>query len=478
LTIASHPQNKWLVFSLVAIAVFMTTLDSSIVNIALPTIMKNFQVTLTTIQWVVIIYLLTISSLLLAFGRLSDIKGRRWVYCRGFFIFSLGSLLCAIASNAFWLIAARSLQGIGAAMLMSCSPALVVDIFPAAERGRALGMVGTIVASGLTVGPALGGIILDLFSWRIIFYINIPIGIISMILAAKVLKGGAGDFARQEKFDWPGAILMMSCICFFLLALTRLDHWGYGTMRTVVFFSISAVCIVGFIRTELHTSHPIFDPALMKIRLFTLPTLSATIIFMSLFTIIFLMPFYLMHPAGFSVDRVGYMMVTPFILFFFVSPISGAISDQIGSRFLCTLGMVVLSIALFSFSFLSAQSPVYSIIWRLALAGIGIAIFLPPNSAVVLSAVPTNNRGVAAGTVATARNLGMVLGVAIAGLIFNSTFRAFSGGLYFKIYQPELESIFMTAFKYAMRAGGLIACFGIVVSFLRGSEPNHSGSQS
>jgi MFS family permease len=216
----------------------------------------------------------------------------------------------------------------------------------------------------------------------------------------------------------------------------------------------------------------------MKIRLFTLPTLSATIIFMSLFTIIFLMPFYLMHPAGFSVDRVGYMMVTPFILFFFVSPISGAISDQIGSRFLCTLGMVVLSIALFSFSFLSAQSPVYSIIWRLALAGIGIAIFLPPNSAVVLSAVPTNNRGVAAGTVATARNLGMVLGVAIAGLIFNSTFRAFSGGLYFKIYQPELESIFMTAFKYAMRAGGLIACFGIVVSFLRGSEPNHSGSQS
>jgi EmrB/QacA subfamily drug resistance transporter len=467
-----------IVFSLVAIAVFMTTLDSSIVNIALPTIMKSFQVTLTTIQWVVIIYLLTISSLLLAFGRLSDIKGRRWVYCRGFFIFTLGSFLCAVASSALWLIAARSLQGIGAAMLMSCSPALIVDIFPVAERGKALGMVGTIVASGLTVGPALGGIILDLLSWRVIFYINIPIGIISMLLAAKILKGGAGDFARQEEFDRPGAILMIFCICFFLLTLTRSYHWGYVSMRTLVFFSISVVCAVWFVRTELRTVHPIFDPALMKIRLFTLPTLSATILFMSLFTIIFLMPFYLMHPAGFSVDRVGYMMVIPFIFHFFISPISGIVSDRIGSRFLCTLGIAFISIALFSFSFLRAQASVYAIIWRLALIGIGIAIFLPPNSAVAMTAVPTNRRGVASGTVATARNLGMVLGVALAGLIFNSTFRTLSGGLTLKVYQPELESIFMTAFKYAMRSGGLIAAIGIIVSFLRGSEPNHPESQS
>jgi EmrB/QacA subfamily drug resistance transporter len=462
--------NKWLVFSLVAVAVFMTTLDSSAVNVALPTIMKSSRVPLTTVQWVVIIYLLTISSLLLTFGRLSDVKGRRWIYGRGFFIFSLGSLLCAVAPGAIWLIAARSLQGVGAAMLMSCSPALIVDIFPTAERGKTLGMLGTIVASGLTVGPALGGVILDFFTWRVIFYINIPIGIISMILAARILRGGAGDITRQEAFDWPGTILMICCFCFFLLALTRSHDWGFGSTRTLIFFIISSVSAAALIFTEWRTPYPIFDPALMKIRLFILPTLSAAIMFMSLFTIIFLMPFYLMHPASFSVDRVGYIMVVPFIFHFFISPISGAISDRIGSRLLCTLGMAVLSIALFSFSFIAAQASVFSIFWRLALAGIGIAIFLPPNSAVTLSAVPAERRGIASGTVATARNFGMVLGVAITGLIFNAMFRTLSGGSPLTIYRSELEPIFMTAFQYAMRTGGIIATIGIVVSYLRGSE--------
>jgi len=466
--------NKWIVFALTAVAVFMSTLDSSIVNVALPTIMKNLQSPMTTIEWVVVIYLLTVSSLLLAFGRLSDIKGRRWVYSRGFIIFVLGSFFCAVSPDVAWLISARSFQGIGAAMLMACSPALIIDIFPVAERGKALGTVGTVVASGLTIGPALGGVILDLFSWPVIFYINIPIGIAAAVLAAKILKGGRADVVRREPFDWPGALLLVICLCTFIVGLTHFQAWGYRSMRIVLLFSISILCAAALVRVERRSAYPIFDPALFTIRLFILPILAAVILFASLFSITFLMPFYLIHPSGLPVDRVGYMMVIPFVFLFFVSPVAGTISDRIGSRLLCTLGMVVLVFSLFCLAALDGRACRLSIAWRLALAGVGIALFLPPNSAVALSAVPSDRRGIASGTVATARNLGMVLGVATSALIFNSIFQSLSGGLPFKVYHSALEPHFMTAFRHALQAGGLVAVGGVVVTFLRGRESNAS----
>jgi len=466
---ASSP-NKWLVFSLVGIAVFMSTLDGSIVNIALPTIMKDLRVPLATVGWVVMVYLLTVSSLLLTFGRLSDIKGRRWVYCRGFLIFSLGSLLCAVARDAIWLIGARSFQGVGAAMLMACSPALVVDIFPVSERGKALGMVGTVVAAGLSVGPALGGMILNHFSWRVIFYINIPIGIVTTVLASRILRKGKEDVSPPESFDKLGAVLLFICFCSFIVALSGIDEWGWASPRTLLLMTISIICVVWLVRVETRTIHPIFDLSLMGIRLFTLPILSAMILFISLFAMIFLMPFFLVYPSGFSMDQAGYLMVTPFVFLFFVSPFSGAISDRIGSRMLCTLGMMVMSLGFFSLSRLSPSIAFFPVIWRLALVGIGTAIFIPPNSAAAMSAIPSERRGIAAGTVATARSLGMVLGVALAELIFNSIFRSLSGGFGMKAYQPEMEPFFMTAFQVAMLGSCTIAGIGAAVSFLRGPE--------
>ena len=465
--------NKWLVFTLVGIGVFMSTLDASIVNIALPAIMQDFQVTLATVGWVLMAYLLTVSSLLLAFGRLSDIKGRRWVYCRGFFIFSVGSLFCGVARSAAWLIAARSFQGIGAAMLMACSPALVVDIFPSSERGKTLGMVGTVVAAGLTIGPALGGLILNLFSWRVIFYINIPIGIAAAVWAAWILKGSHGDITRSESFDMTGALLLVICFCSLLIALTRIHDWGCTSLQIWLLLGVSITSAIWFIRVEARAIHPIFDLSLLKIRLFVLPSLSAMILFISLFSMLFLMPFYLVNPSGFSMDKAGYLMVTPFVFLFFISPFSGALSDRIGSRILCTLGMAVMAVGLFSLSLLPPVASSLTVIWRLALVGIGTAIFISPNSSVVLGAVYQNRRGIAAGTVATARNMGMVIGVALAEIIFNNTFAARSGGLTLKAYGAEMEPFFMAAFQSAMLAGCFVAGLGIVVAFLRGPENNN-----
>ena len=467
----SLPKTQnWLIFLMVAIGIFMATLDGSIVNIALPSIMADFGVPLATIQWVVIIYLLTVTSLLLSFGRLSDIRGRRMVYSFGLCLFSLGSLFCGIAPSAHWLIGARFFQGLGAAMTMACTPALIIDTFPETERGRAIGMMGSVVASGLTAGPALGGLLIHYFSWRAIFYINVPIGLLTAAGVFFFLKGGKADITRQETFDWPGAALLAILLGSLLMAITHAYDWGYFSTPTLSLLAISILAAICLLYVETRVRHPILSRSLFSIRLFSMPIVAAVILFVCLFTLVFFMPFYLIHPGGYPVNAVGGIMACIFIALFVVSPFSGALYDRIGSRLLCTLAMAIIACSLFSLSTIPADTSFFSIIWRLSLAGVGTAIFLPPNSAAAFSAVAPESRGVASATVAAARNLGMVLGVAIAGAIFNSVVYKLSNGLSLKEYHPALEGIFMESFHFVMMAGGFIAILGMIIAFLRGPE--------
>jgi EmrB/QacA subfamily drug resistance transporter len=468
-----HRTQNWFVFLMVAIGIFMATLDGSIVNIALPAIMADFEVELATIQWVVMIYLLTVTSLLLSFGRLSDIRGRRIVYSSGLFLFSLGSLFCGMAPSAHWLILSRFFQGLGAAMTMACTPALIVDTFPEAERGRAIGMMGSVVAAGLTAGPVLGGLLIHYFSWRAIFYVNIPIGLLTAAGVFFLLKGGKADITRPETFDWPGAAILAVLLGSFLMAITHAYDWGYFATPTLLLMTTCILAAACLLFVETRVRHPILSRSLFAIRLFSLPIVAAVILFVCLFSLVFLMPFYLIHPRGYPVNTVGAIMACIFVALFVVSPFSGALFDRIGSRFLCTFAMALIACSLFSLSFLPAKASFFSIIWRLSLAGIGTAVFLPPNSAAAFSAVAPENRGVASATVAAARNLGMVLGVAIAGAIFNSVFYNLSNGMSLKEYTPLLEGIFMDSFHFVMRGGGIIAILGMIISFLRGPERMH-----
>jgi len=460
--------SKWLVFCFVAIGIFMSTLDSSIVNVALPTIMEDFNVPLSTMEWVVVIYLLTVSSLLLNFGRLSDIRGRRWVYSRGLIVFSIASLLCGLAQSAPWLIAFRLVQGVGASMIMACTPALIVDTFPTSQRGKALGMVGTVVAAGLTAGPALGGVLLHLFPWPVIFYVNVPIGLVSALVISRLLRGGHADHGVEERFDWVGALLLVFSLAALLVCLSHGYSWGYASLRTLALAVIGFVSLGVFIHAEKRIPYPVMDLSLFTIRLFTLPVVSAVMLFITLFAVVFLMPFYLVHPCGFGVDTIGMIMVTPFVFLFFLSPLSGWIYDFLGSRSLCTVGMIFLAAGLFALSELPASASITQILWRLALIGIGTAVFLPPNSSAAMTAVPVARRGTAAATVAMARNLGMVIGVAQAGAIFNSTFSRLTGGETFRSYTDSLEPAFMSAFKLSLVAAAGVAIIGAVLAMMRG----------
>jgi len=463
-------SRRWLIFFTVAVGVFMSTLDGSIVNIALPTIMAEFGSTLSTVEWVMMVYLLTVSSLLMSFGRLSDIRGRRWVYTRGLIVFSLGSLCCALSVNAVSLIASRAFQGLGAAMIMSCTQAIVVETFPPSQRGKSLGTLGAVVASGLTTGPALGGWILEISSWQTIFYINIPIGLITAFAAGRILKGGVSDVIRSETFDRAGAVLMSLSTGTFLFVITHGYEWGYDSIPILCLEVSFFISLTALIWQELHSPMPLFPPSLLKIRLFTLPVLALMILFSGLFTVIFLMPFFLMHPCGFPAGKTGLIMMTPFAFLFVIAPLAGNLSDRIGSRLLCTLGMSILSLSFFFLAKLKPGMPIFSIAWPLAMSGIGVALFTAPNNSLIMGSVPPKYMGIAAGTVATVRNLGMVLGIALAGTIFNSVFHSLSGGETLRNYRTELEPVYMAAFHQAMMAGGMVAGIGILISFIRGSE--------
>lgn len=463
-------DNKWNIFFLVAVSIFMSTLDSSIVNVALPYMMKELQTDVQTIQWAVLIYLVTISSLLLTFGRLSDINGRKSIYVLGFTIFVAGSWLCGLARMPQTLIVSRAVQGIGASMLMACSPALIVDVFPAKERGKALGMIGAVVAAGLTTGPVVGGILLEYFSWRFIFYINIPIGMAAALGGMVVLNGAFGKGKKDEPMDKMGSLLLILMISSLIIFLTQISRMGIVSGFSVFFAGLFILACIGFVVNETKSDFPLFDMQLLKIQLFVFPVIASAILFASLFVIIFMMPFYLTYPCGFSASKTGLIMIVPFLFLLVISPVSGIMYDKFGSKRLCILGMSALTLSLALLMTLHPGMTVFSIVWRIALAGIGTALYVSPNNTAIMSCVPASRRGIASGAVATARNLGMVIGVALAGLVFTTSFATLTNGLTLETYLPAMAPFFMISFKRTMAMGAIISAIGIGMTAARGQE--------
>lgn len=465
----SKNPSKWTVFTIASLGVFMSTLDGSIVNIALPFIMKDYGINLAEVEWVSMIYLLSISSFLLGFGRLGDIRGRKNVLVAGLVTFTTASLACGASADIIQLIVSRFFQSLGAAMIMATTPAMVVEAFPVTERGKAMGTTGAVVAAGLTAGPAIGGYLISLFSWRTIFYINLPIGIATISAALWHLSEKQEFHEKDSSFDKLGAFFLVLCIGSFLLAVTHGQSWGFVSINFVGLIAISCLAFILFMITEKKTRSPILDLSFFRIRLFTLPLASGFMLFMSLFTMIFLMPFYLTMARGYSPQSAGTMMITPFLFLFILSPISGSLSDRIGSRILCTAGMAIVGISLFLLSILEKDAAKIDIAWRMALSGIGIALFISPNSSTTMTALPPKNRGIAGAIIAVARNLGMVLGIAMAGAVFNVLFHNFTGeGL--KNYTPDLAQEFMTAFGITMQTGSAVAFTGMILAWFRGGH--------
>ncbi len=410
-------QRKWLILSAVSLGTLMSTLDGSIVNVALPAIQQDFASDLTTIEWVVVAYLLVIGSLLLPVGRLGEVLTFRRVYLAGFAVFTAGSVLCGAAPNELALIGFRVVQAVGAAMVMAIGPAIVARTFPATERGRALGLTGVSVSVGLTLGPPLGGLLTAVATWRAIFLINLPIGIVAMLWAARVLPAEPEREGEPQTFDLRGAALAGVSFFALLLALSEGQSWGWTSPVTLGLVVLSVVIGGVFVVAERASAQPLIDLALFRIRPFAFGLASVIVAFAGLFTATFLLPFLLQRSEGFSPLETGLMLTPVPISMAIVAPLSGTASDRWGSAIPASTGMVLIVLALLSLTTLPAGFAPLDLTWRLVLLGVGMGMFMSPNSSAVLGSVPGRRVGTASGVLAQMRVSGQALGIAISAAV-------------------------------------------------------------
>jgi EmrB/QacA subfamily drug resistance transporter len=454
-------QRKWLILSTVSLGSLMSTLDGSIVNIALPAIQTDFRIDLTTVEWVVVAYLLVVGSLLLPVGRLGEVATFKRVYLAGFVLFTAASVLCGLAPNEAWLIGFRAIQACGAAAIMAMGPAVVARTFDATERGRALGLNGVSVSLGLSLGPALGGVLTQVASWRSIFLINAPIGVIAILWAWRVLP--AEGRGRDQSFDLRGAALSGVALFSLLLALSEGQGWGWTSPATLALVAAFLILGIAFLATERRTLLPLLDLALFRIRPFSFGLASVVVAFSGLFTATFLLPFLLEQGRGFSPIEAGLLLTPVPISMAIVAPFSGAASDRFGPGILASSGMLLMVLALLSLTQLPVDFALPDLVWRLVLMGVGQGLFMSPNSSAVLGSVPGRRVGTASGTLAQMRVTGQALGIALSAAIVATRLPVhLAGGT---SHAVALAGAIHDAFWVA----AAVCAIGIVTSLIRGA---------
>lgn len=460
----SNFKNRWLILFIVVMVTFMCTLDSSIVNVALPSMAKSLNVTSAGIQLVVTSYLIVISAAILVFGRLGDMLGKTKVFKFGIAVFTIGSLLCGITSSLSILVVARVVQAIGASATMANSQGIITSVFPANERGRALGITGTFVALGAMVGPGLGGFIVEATSWEYIFLINIPIGIITLFYGFKILP--KANKTEKTKLDGYGALLFAFTIIPLFVALGKGQEIGFTHPLIITGFLISIVSFIVFIFVEKKRKNPLLDLKIFENKLFSLSIFCGFISFVALFCSVIIQPFYLQDVLKYSPAFTGLiLMVSPLILSV-VAPISGHLSDKIGSEILTFIGLAVNSVGLLLMSTLNEQTSLMSMVFYIAVMTIGNGLFQSPNNSLIMSTVPKDKLGIAGSINGLVRNLGMVCGIALStSLLYNGI--SHKVGYRVTNYVVGRNDAFIYGMRIVYITAAIICIVGAILTFFR-----------
>jgi EmrB/QacA subfamily drug resistance transporter len=446
----------------------MSALDGSIVNISLPAISRYFNITLTTVEWVVLSYLIIISSLLLTFGRLGDLYGHKKIYIIGFAIFTAGSLLCALSSSIILLVLFRALQAIGAGMLMSMGPAIITINAPAKKRGRYLGIIGISVSVALSAGPVLGGFLTSVFGWQSIFLINIPIGIFAFIWAIRVLP--AKEQGEKYPFDFTGAIILFISLIGIIFPLSFIDKLGMKNPIIIGSFAAGIILLIFFVFIELRKKHPMFDFSLFKSRVFFTGNISLLLNFIAQFTVALIIPFYLIQFRSLPASTAGLILIANPVVALIITPFSGYMTDRFDTRYISSAGMILITAGLFLSGLLNEKSTIFNIIFYMAIIGLGIGMFQTPNNYTIMCSVPSNRSGTASSMLATMRNLGMVFGASLSGGLFSYRQIYLEKVLTLKgVSGIELNNmVFTGAMRFTFIAGAALAFAAIITSLIRG----------
>lgn len=419
---------KWRCLIAVCFGTFMATMDFSIVNVALPTLSREFDRSPDTVVWATLISSLVVTGITLTAGRVGDLYGRKRVYLTGWVIFTVGMAIASFAQNIEQLIAFRFFQAIGVSMAMANGNAIVTEAFPPEERGQALGMTGSVVGAGLMSGPIVGGVLLGVFGWQSIFYLRVPIGVIAMTLAFLFIRPSEPlPAGTSRRLDIPGAVALFGALSSALLAVNRGQSWGWGSPVIVGLLIVAVCALVAFIRIEARAVSPVVALSLFRVQAFTVGVSSLALSFAGQSAVTFLLPFYLQEVKDFSTAQTGLVMATVPSMMLLLSPVSGRVSDRYGFRHQTTLGIALVSLGLLLMATIDGGTPVPLLVLRLALIGIGTSIFMSPNSSGIMGSVPRDRLGTASAAVGTARNIGNATGLAMASAILVGVATASAG---------------------------------------------------
>lgn len=456
-------QKKYRFLLVSALSAFLGTLDASIVNVSLPTLSRTFSVPIDLVAWVVLAYALAVTSTLLLVGRLAARNGYRFVYMTGFLLFTLGSLLCALSGSIWQLIGSRVIQGVGASFLMASGPALVTRAFPPNERGKGLGLLGTVVGIGLMSGPPLGGFLVTAASWHWIFIINIPVGIFGFFYVSNLLKLIEPDHP-EARINYLSGFLQASGVVLLLLFFNRLNSPGWSLTTLYFLLAVAIAALVTFLWREFHTQHPLIGLSIFRHRQFTIAIAVMVISFTCTASWLVLIPFYLEEILGLLPSQAGLVLMTIPVCTALMAPLSGRISDAIGYRFLTTFGLTIIVAGMFWISRLDQNATRLDVVVRLVVIGLGAGMFQAPNSSAMMSGVPKNILGVASGLLGMGRNIAITGGVAISTAVF-----AYRKGLLMQTSTPT--EAFIKSFAWVVIAFAIFEIGAAILSSLRANRP-------
>lgn len=444
---------KWLALTAIGASGFLSTINAGAFVTVLPIIQQELGADIVTIGLALTVYQLIAASLMLAFGRLGDLRGQRRIFLTGFAVFIAGSALSGLAPSVAMLIAARAVQAVGAAMLFSNSIAILIGAFGTRERGSALGAVSVFTYAGLTAGPPLAGFVTDAVGWRGIFALTFVLGLACFAICWRGLPTDREAHARGS-FDLTGTILLTAAVSIFLITLQEVTSWGVTSALTIGGIVVSVALAVAFVATEQRTASPILDLRLFRARAFGAATVASLANYVCVAATYVLMPFYLIHGRGLSATMTGLVLAAQPIAQVLAAPLSGMLSDRIGTRIPRTAGLIVLTLAALALATLDQTSPIEAIVAILAVAGLGTGAFIAPNTAQLMSAAPVERRGTANAVSGTSRYLGFAIGSAVAAAVIAT---AGSNSTDSATILRAVEPAFLVAAAFAAMGAGLSA---------------------
>lgn len=442
------------------VVLVMTPLDASATNIINPILQGVFHLSLTHVAWVTLAYLLVLSSLILPMGRLGDLFGFRRLYLLGTALFVLASIGCGLAPGFGWLVAGRVLQALGACMLMSLSSGITTALFPANERGRALGVVGMAVAIGLVLGPTVGGLLTYCVGWRWIFFINLPIGLVGGLLCYRMLP--AFSPGKATRVDWPGTLLAMCTLGSVVMALTQGEHWGWCSVSVLGLAVIGVAAGIGFVLVESRVSTPMLDLSLFRNPVFTGANVGLIMNYLGQFCATFLVPKLLIDALRLTSAQAGMVMIGLPLAVLVIAPLSGALSDRVGTRLLTTVGESLVALGLVGLAFSAPSQHLVLIIACMLLVGVGAGLFQATNNSAIMGCVPRSQLGVGGGMLATMRNVGMAMGITVSSVV------ATAGRQHYLLAHPTASTTaLLHGISWAFFIGAAFAALGALTSAVR-----------